>query len=149
MTRLSKRSRRCTGGCRSGCLVVCGVGETCCFRVKSDSLKAAGLFDARVERALGVCLRGDRRSDLYSLLFLFFPLFSGSSRYAASSIHNRCGGPNSSNVPDDGAAGSSDSPVRSIASTSTSTVRLVLLGVVAGPLVLRGGGGKSHWLSFP
>ena len=116
----------------------------------AGSLKAADLLNASGEWTFGACLLGDKRSDLYSSLFLFFPRFSsGSFRDAASAVHNRRGSPNFSNVPDDGAAGSSISPVRSMASISSAgesrpEVRLDLMGVVVDFLKkLRDEGGRS------
>ena len=153
MTRASDRLRQCTGDCWPRCFV----GEECKWDLvgeAEDSLGFADLLDANGERNFGACLLGDRRSDLYSSLFLFFPRFSnGSLRNAASSVHNRCGSPNSSSVPDDEATGGSASPVRSMASISSngdfsSIFCLGLLGVVVGLLILRDEGGTSHWVPY-
>lgn len=117
-------------------------------------LEVADLLETNGERTFGACLLGDKRSDLYSSLFLFFPRFSSSSlRDAASAVHNRRGSPNSFDVPDDGATGSSFSPVRSMASISSAgeskpDVRSGLMGVVVDFLKrFRDEGGRSYSLS--
>lgn len=68
-------------------------------------------------RTLDAYFEGDRRSDVYSSLFRFFPRFSPGCSFAATSPdHSRRGCPKS--VADDG-MNRSGSPVRSMASTSS------------------------------